>query len=107
MRLSSDSSKVDLAAAFSDNLALRQNADKLFDEMICSSKSEKVVLDFNRVETMSRSFAHQYLQRKNKCPKEIVEQGLSTDITKMLEIAKSPKIRQHPIDFSRMNVVTL
>jgi len=45
---------------------------------------------------MSESFAHQYLQRKKKCPKAIVEQGLTPDVTKMLEIANPQRYDNTP-----------
>jgi hypothetical protein len=106
MTSSSDISRIDLEAVFSDNLAFRQNADRLFDD-IRAAKADKVTLDFTKVMTMSRSFAHQYLQQKNKCSKNIHEIGMREDVVKMLEIAKSNKVQQHPLDFSKMSILTL
>jgi len=106
MKSSNESPKIYLGTVFSDNLAFRKNADRLFDD-ICALKEDKVTLDFSRVMTMSRSFAHQYLQRKNTCHKRIHEIGIREDVSKMLEVAKSQKVRQHPIDFSKMTMLTL
>ena len=44
-------------------LALRSNADLLFDS-IEKSKQKQVIVDFSNIEFMSRSFAQQYLMRK-------------------------------------------
>jgi anti-anti-sigma regulatory factor len=91
---------------YSDNLAFRKNADNLFDR-IDSSPSQDITLDFSKVSTVSRSFAHQYIQRKKKSNKNITEVGVKEDVKKMMEIAKANKVRHNTINFNKMKVISL
>ena len=74
------------------NLALRSNADMLFDS-IDKSKEKKIILDFRDIQFMSRSFAQQYLLRKKKSNKEVEERNIEENITTMFEIVKNQKTK--------------
>ncbi|MFH1722498.1 MAG: hypothetical protein ABH950_07850 [Candidatus Altiarchaeota archaeon] len=106
MKSSSEGFVIDLGKDFSDNLAYRQNADKLFEE-IASVPSREVTLDFRDVITMSRSFAHQYLYQKRKTGKEICEVNISKNLKQMFDIASDSKVRQNIINFNQMTVYSI
>ena len=90
------------------NLALRNNADILFDS-IEKSKEKKVVLDFKDIQFMSRSFAQQYLLRKKRCDKEIKEINIKEDVANMFEIVKNQKTKSqfHAKDFEIIEVTSV
>jgi hypothetical protein len=102
----SNKQKIDLAAALSENLAFRQNADRIFDEL-CPPSYDEITLDFGNVATMSRSFAHQYLLRKSKSEKRFHEVGMSDNVKKMLELAGNRKPKIQLVDFHAMRTITL
>lgn|SRR3989344_2730968 len=77
-------------SALSKTLALRNNADKLFDA-IEKMKEKEIVVDFKGITMMSRSFAHQYLLRKSKIKKQVREVFISTDVQKMFTLVEHPK----------------
>jgi len=86
-------------------LAFRDYVDDLFEE-INRVDANVIELDFEGVEFMSRSFAHEYLLRKSKSEKDIYEKNKCPSIQNMLSVVersfKNPrKIRvtptSHPI----------
>ena len=83
----SNKTTIKLSRIFSNSLALRDNADHLFDRVESSQKKE-IVLDFHNVNSMSRSFAHQYLLRKAKTRKKIVEIGKKEEFDLMFKRAR-------------------
>lgn len=91
---------------FSDNLALRQNADDLFD-YIESSPTEEIIFDFTGVTSISRSFAHQYTLRKNQCNKKITETGESVEVERVFEFAKKQREKQPPVDMADVRVLAI
>lgn len=95
-----------VAERFSQDLALRLNANSLFDE-IKNANVGNITLDFRRVHSMSRSFAHQYLQNREKSKKTINEINLSENIQTMLKIARTPKLTLKPIDFSKAPTISI
>lgn len=72
------------------NLALRSNADVLFDS-VKKSKEDKVILDFQDIKFMSRSFCQQYLLRKKECKKKIEEINIADDVAKMFDTVKNQR----------------
>jgi hypothetical protein len=46
----------------------------------------RVVLDFSKVEFMSRSFADEYLAAKRTSPKQLVERSAPDEVQRMLEL---------------------
>ncbi len=71
-------------------LALRSNADLLFDS-IEKSKQKQVIVDFSNIDFMSRSFAQQYIMRKKRSLKKIIEKNIPEDVGKMFALVKKPK----------------
>ncbi|VVB65210.1 Uncharacterised protein [uncultured archaeon] len=79
-----------LRAQVSSNLALRYSADDLFD-YINNLNESRIVLDFSGIESITRSFAHQYILNKSKSNKQIVECDVPINIKPMFELVE----RQH------------
>lgn len=78
------------------HLALRITAKKIFAiKEICDAKS--ITLDFTGIESMSRSFAHEYIQCKKHQTCEIFLINVSEDIQKMFDIVKNSKARKEPV----------
>lgn len=71
----------------SSNLAFRHSADYLFD-YINSLNESRIVVDFSGVESISRSFAHQYITNKTKSNKCIIERDIPPDIKPMFELVE-------------------
>lgn len=88
--------KVMKLSAVMENLALRINADMLFDA-IEKSKEDTIKIDFKGIKTMSRSFAQQYLTRKNSCKKKVIEINVSEDVSRMFDLVKKKK--DHAVKF--------
>ncbi len=71
----------------SPDLVLREEARRIF-ELIESRQEELVVVDFTGVKSISRSFAHEYLVRRDISTKRIREENLPLNVSKMFEIAR-------------------
>ena len=98
--------KIKMSSMFSDNLALRQNANDLFD-YIESLPEKEIIFDFECVTSMSRSFAHQYALRKNQCTKEITEVGKSIEVIRMFEFVKKQREKKPLIEISNIRVLAI
>lgn len=72
-------------------LALRSNADFLFDS-IDKSKEKKIILDFSEIQFMSRSFAQQYFLRKKQSSKKVTEINVPKNIAKMFDLVKKSRV---------------
>jgi len=76
-----------LQRKFSSNLAFRHSADDLF-EYINSLSTQKVVIDFSGIKSITRSFAHQYIVNKTKSNKQIAEREIPLTIKPMFELVE-------------------
>jgi hypothetical protein len=72
------------------NLTLRESASRLFD-ILESYREQRLIIDFSRIEFMSRSFADEYLERKEKTSKAIEEKNLPKNVKQMLEIVETSR----------------
>lgn len=81
---------VSIRNALSSDLALRIIADN-FLNFIEALDVKEIVIDFKGVSSISRSFAHQYVQRKQSSRKEIAEINVPNNVMKMFEVVISPK----------------
>ena len=72
----------------SSNLMLRSAADLLFDTL-SNEGSETIELDFSGIESISGTFAHQYLRRRDSSSMKIIESNMPDNIRKMLEVVKN------------------
>ena len=72
---------------FSSNLAFRHSANRLF-EHINNLNEPTIVIDFSGVESMTRSFAHQYKLNKIGSSKQIVERAMPTEIKPIFDLVE-------------------
>ncbi len=79
--------KVRLAKFISKNLLLRNSADELFN-YINEINSNEIIVDFNKIQSVTRSFSHQYLLNKNKSEKNIININISPQVKTMFEIVE-------------------
>ncbi len=100
------SNHIKISEVLSKDLALRNNANILFKKLD-SVKSDKIVLDFKNVESITRSFAHQYKENKLKSNKLILEENVPLNISKMFVVVSRSLERQPLIDTSRTQVITI
>lgn len=85
--------RIVLAKLISPNLASRYNVDKLFDS-INSLPVHTVYITFRDVETISRSFAQEYLKRVANTDKKIIQENVPSQVEAMFEIVKSNKKKE-------------
>lgn len=76
-----------LQQRFSSNLVFRHSADDLF-EYINSLSTQKIVIDFTGIKSITRSFAHQYIVNKTKSEKQIAEREIPLAIKPMFELVE-------------------
>ena len=66
------------------DLGSRQKIETLFKNI--DRDISKVIMNFEGIEFMGRSFAQEYLNRKHFASFEVVEKNMSEEIEKMFEI---------------------
>lgn len=71
----------------SNDLALRNSADQLF-ERIERLPNKHVSISFENVTTITRSFAHQYTIRKSNSTKDVREIQVPRNVKQMFDIVK-------------------
>lgn len=76
---------VKVAEEIAPNLMLRGVADAFFDKLE-KRNANHVIIDFKGAKSISRSFAHQYVVRKNRPKKTINEANMNDDIRRMFYI---------------------
>jgi len=86
--MSTSNKTIFISEEVSNDLALRDIADALFEDIESLPESE-VVIDFSGVTTITRSFAHQYSLRKKSSKKDISEVNMPTNIRKMFDIVEN------------------
>jgi len=85
----------------SPKLGFRDLAESFFHKLK-KEKSDIIEIDFRNVEFISRSFAHEYLQRKKNFEKEIREINVPNNVRNMFEyvlisIKKPQKAKIEPV----------
>ena len=79
--------KLSMRERISSNLALRHSADALFD-YINSLNESRIIINFSGIESITRSFAHQYAANKIKTNKQIIECDIPLKIKPMFELVE-------------------
>lgn len=85
-----EQNKIKLVNQISKNLIFRDTADKLFDDINDINEPE-IIIDFNKIKSITRSFAHQYLINKRKSKKNIIVINISPNIKNMFELIEKTK----------------
>ena len=66
------------------DLGSRQKIEELFNNI--DETATKVIMNFEGIEFMGRSFAQEYLNQKHVASFEIIEKNVPKDIEKMFEM---------------------
>lgn len=92
--------------SISKDLALRDYA-KMFFKFLNSVPDEQITVDFVDVLSISRSFAHEYMQNKEKSAKTIREINVPVNIQKMFDIVTDHTEKPPLIDTDTTKVITI
>ncbi|MHC1591710.1 MAG: STAS-like domain-containing protein [Candidatus Helarchaeales archaeon] len=71
----------------SEHAMFRKDARKLFD-YIEKCESDEIEISFMGIRTMSRAFADEYLKRKRRSKKRMVEKFILKDVYEMLRLVE-------------------
>ncbi|VUT27724.1 MAG: hypothetical protein SYNGOMJ08_00274 [Candidatus Syntrophoarchaeum sp. GoM_oil] len=93
-----------VAEYISQHLAFRDSADDFFSYMNNFDESD-LIIDFSGVESITRSFAHQYMKNKEKTKKRITERNIHSNVMQMFELVKKQKSEQVRINTEPIEVV--
>lgn len=99
-------STIRIDTVLSSDLALRNNANYLF-EKIESEHEPKIIVDFSNVRSISRSFADQYVRRKKESKKMITEMNVPVNIAKMFDVVNKPSDKSKLWDLDSMKILTI
>lgn len=88
--LNDEKNTIYLASHFSRNLAFRNSARNLFD-LINNSNFDEIILNFQDVELISRSFAHEILVNLRETEKKVIIESIPPEVQRMIDLVKSHK----------------
>ena len=83
----------------SEDLSLRNMVSNIFEAEEFQNTND-VMIDFTGIKSMSRAFAHEYLQYKERQNCKVLELNMPSNIKKMFEIVKSSKTKSELIKSS-------
>ena len=83
-------SKILLTKFISENLLLRNSANVLFN-YINDRNATKIIIDFKKIQSISRAFTHQYVLNKKESKKNIIDINISPHIKNMFEIIEKTR----------------
>jgi hypothetical protein len=75
--------KISLEKKFAKKLGMGATAQKLFDNF--DENSSDIILDIENIEFISRSFAQEYIYKKNKSKANVREINMSNFVKDMLD----------------------
>ena len=81
-----------LSNIISNNLAFRDTADDLFN-YINKLEESSIIIDFSNIQSITASFAHQYMINKEKSQKNIIERNIPNNIIKMFEFIENRRVK--------------
>lgn len=90
----------------STDLSTRASATSFFDS-IESLDSLDVEVDFKGVKTITRSFAHEYIERKKASRTRVSEINVPVNVQKMFDVVNEQGEKHKVVDMSKVKVVTL
>lgn len=106
MTISNEKNIIAIKDFVSSNLALRDSADRFFD-YIELNRQKKIIIDFKNVVSISRSFAQEYLRRKDIANKIILEKNIPENIEKMFDLVKNSTSKPRIIHFESLKPITV
>ncbi len=78
---------------------MRSNADILMDA-VHKNNHKLISIDFQEIQTISRSFAQQYIERKNNSSKQLSEKNVNKNVKKMFEVALNKRNNKPRFNFT-------
>ncbi len=90
----------------SEHLVFRDSVSDLFSH-IKNDKRSQIVLDFSDVKSISRSFAQEYMQQKEKQFPLLHEKNMDPQIKKMFIAVKKHQKKMFPLSFGDAKEVSL
>ncbi|MHA2238388.1 MAG: STAS-like domain-containing protein [Candidatus Hodarchaeales archaeon] len=88
--MSDEENTIHLASNFSRNLAFRDTVKTLFNH-INNSDLDEIIIDFQDVEFISRSFAHEILLNKRESKKKVILKNVAPRVQRMIDMVQSHK----------------
>jgi len=98
--------KILIKEQISVDLALRNTVTVFFEHLELLPEKE-IIIDFADVKSISRSFAHEYLTRKNQSKKNIIETNVPENVKKMFQIVEQPSDKTLIFDLRSIRAVPL
>ncbi len=77
--------KIQLTKFISKNLIFRDSANELFN-YINNFDAPEIIIDFHKIQSITRSFAQQYLINKEKSNKIITNINIASNIKNMFDL---------------------
>lgn len=87
----------------SEDLTTRNRASQFF-EMVEASSFDRVVVNFDQVRSISRSFADEYVRRKMMSRVTVIEKNVPMNVKKMFDIVSSPVEKRQIIDLEKLRI---
>ena len=75
--------EINLSERYKNKLGIGPTAKKIFNE---TNNYDEVILNFENIEFMSRSFAQEYVFQKNNSKSTIIEINMNENIERLLEL---------------------
>ncbi len=104
--MTTSSKRIRIAELVSPNLATR-DAASAFLARLESIPENAIVVDFEGIRSITRSFAHEYMSRKKSIGKVIQETNVPTTVRRMMEIVTMPPKRKKLVDADSIPVTVL
>lgn len=90
----------------SKHLVFRDVVSCLF-EKINAIDGEQVLLDFSQIESISRSFAQEYIQQRDQQTIKITEIHMSSQVKKMFDSVKTAQRKSTPLSFDNKKEISI
>ena len=88
------------------DLALRNTAQSLFDK-VSKIEETNIEIDFSNINSISRSFAHEYIIQRQKSSKQVSESNVPENVEKMFQIVKNSSTKAKLLNVDPSQVVSL
>ena len=98
--------KILIKEHISVDLALRNSAAAFF-EYLDTLPEQEIIINFVGVKSISRSFAHEYITRKNQSKKTIIETNISENVKKMFQVVEHPRDKSLVFDLRLIRATPL
>jgi len=86
---------------FGDNIFTRQRIASFFDK-IENFKEKEIIIDFKKIEFISRSCADEYLKRKEESDKILTERNMPQQVCTMFKVVVN-QLKEADFSFSSCN----